>query len=102
MPWTPEPKEFQEETVPEPVVPPELVNAPPRPGDISPYLDMPKWAASAFTMEPGYVNSALTVKPLEELIAMAYLRSVRATITGVGLSYLASYSGRHRCLGCGR
>ena len=101
MPWTPEPKEFQEETVPEPVVPPELVNAPPRPGDISPYLDMPKWAASAFTMEPGYVNSALTVKPLEELIAMAYLRSVRATITGVGLSYLASYSGRHRCLAAG-
>lgn len=63
--------------------------------------EIPIWKRSAFTLDPEYMDTALTVKPLEELLAIAYLRSVRSQVTRTGLSYLASYSGRHRCLVAG-
>ena len=119
MPWAPAKKEFQEPFKPAqavqvqepkkevPVVdhevetvkmPPEVV-AQAEPA-ISPYsdslLDIPKWQASAFTFDGDYNATALTSRRLEELLALAYLKSVRRTVVSTGLSYLASFSGRHR------
>ena len=118
MPWTPQLKDFQENYTPPQIAPttaPVTYPSPDTPTEevesaiskpiptrsTNALLDIPKWQASAFTFEGDYFATPLASRPLEELLAIAYLKSVRRTVMGTGLSYLASFSGRHRCLAAG-
>jgi hypothetical protein len=117
MPWAPAKKEFQEAYAPAEAVqvqkpfevpnvvdhdvettkmPPEVIR-----NVENSYMTMPVWKANAFTFDGDYNATALTSRRLEELLALAYLKSVRRTVVSTGLSYLASFSGRHRCLAAG-
>lgn len=53
------------------------------------------WQANAFLMDKEEIAYS-TIKPFQELLAIAYLRSIRARVHTIGLSYFASYSGGHR------
>lgn len=112
MVWTPAKKEFQENFKPaeaiqiqKPMEEPKIVDHEVETVKMPPevlrnvresYLTMPIWKANAFTFEGEYNSTALTSRRLEELLALAYLKSVRRTVVGTGLSYLSSFSGRHR------
>ena len=105
MPWQPEAKVFQEAFKPQPpALEPHddsdgenrIPVAPTPRKDISQLLAIPQWRRQAFSLDKENMNNVLTIKPFEELLAIAYIRSVRHTVTKTGLSYLASYSGRHR------
>lgn len=60
------------------------------------WLKDPIWKRRAFTADKDHMNSVLMSKPLGDLLAVAYLKSIRTHVHRNGLSYLSSFTGPHR------
>ena len=60
------------------------------------WLENPVWLRRAFTADKDHLNSVLMSKPLGDLLAAAYIKSIRNSVHRVGLSFLGSFTGPHR------
>jgi hypothetical protein len=65
------------------------------------WVNDPVWKRRAFTADKDHLNSILMTKPIGSLLSMAYFKSIRHHVHRNGLSYLASFTGPHRCQAAG-
>lgn len=65
------------------------------------WVENPIWMRKAFTADKDHLNSVLMSKPIGDLLAAAYVKSIHNSVHKVGLSFLGSFTGPHRCQAAG-